>query len=338
MNTQVTAQNQDQSSTSDNSYQAYTTAFYELADKINLKLTSKEVNNVIPTVLMAMNLGSKQEIGIGFSTEDKTLIHVAKCLKTLTFRGVDFIEGLRDGRVKDTINSEPFYNCLFGIYKHPVKEPFRTDYERYRGSQGAVFISGTEFKTKYEFYVGTLDFKLDENIQIPEWKNIEPDLNEAINNFDSIRYRWVYKNRDKVKDKIKDMVEQYKPDNIDSEEFKQYALILAVASFDTEKFDDIKKFILELADKTINGDINSFKKALYTIVNKHKEYDALEYNISIQTILNKLQGNPEFSQLKQSELIKLLARLNLYVRTGMVCNGTSTKGLVVSDVVEQTAE
>lgn len=316
----------------DGAYTQYEEGFYSTAEAIGLVLKSNQTLAVLPAIAMAMNLGSKQEMSVGFRTQQANLLHVAKSLKNLTFRGLDFVEGLRDGKVKDAINSEPYYNCLFGIYPVPVKEPFRTDYEKYRGSQGAVFAEGMVLETKHEYYVGSLDLTLENNVTIPDWKDIPPSLNKTINDFDSIRYEWVYQNRAEAKIRMADMM-KYKPMGIDEDVFKPYALILAVATFSyPESFENVKNFILDLAEKTVNGDVVAFKAELLKVVQAHKQYDDREHNISAQTILNKISLNPQFANLKMNDLNKQLASIELYVRQGMTCQGQTTKGLPVAEI------
>lgn len=316
----------------DETYTQYEEGFRSTAEAVGLKVTSNLTKAVMPAIAMAMNLGSKQEMSVGFRTQQANLLHVAKSLKNLTFRGLDFVEGLRDGKVKDAINSEPYFNCLFGIYPVPVKEPFRTDYEKYRGSQGAVFAEGMMLETKHEYYIGSLDLTLEDDVNIPDWKDISPELNEAINKFDSIRYRWVYQNRAEAKDRMTDMM-KYKPMGIDEDVFKPYALILAVATFGhPESFENVKNFILDLAEKTVNGDVIAFKAELLKVVQAHKQYDDREYNISAQTILNKISLNPQFANMKMNDLNKQLASIELYIRQGMTCQGQATKGLPVAEI------
>ncbi|MEG0153682.1 MAG: hypothetical protein RR744_11025, partial [Cellulosilyticaceae bacterium] len=64
----------------DETYTQYEEGFRSTAEAVGLKVTSNLTKAVMPAIAMAMNLGSKQEMSVGFRTQQANLLHVAKSL------------------------------------------------------------------------------------------------------------------------------------------------------------------------------------------------------------------------------------------------------------------
>lgn len=231
---------------------------------------------------------------------------------------------------------KPHYKTMGALYDPNANALFRTAKhdEQKRGSQFIVMPKEQELiSTDSKVFVGVVDIDLKGGSNV-DWDQMPVQINRIKNDINSLQYELVLKHRDEIKARSK-LMHEYAPTGIDEAEFKQYAFILAVASFfDKDTFNIVLKEVQSLADNAFNGDLKMFMKKLSEMTQQYKQNG--KSVISSHTIA-LLMEESELGPMSINRLGRYLKRMKLTPEQ-IKYEGIPTQGLKVETIEDKLNE
>lgn len=235
-----------------------------------------------------------------------------------------------------TANAKPFFSTMGTQYNSDHNEHFRVlNDEPKRGSQFVVAPTTlTSFTTQSKEFIGSFNVGLtkvdDKKI---DWNEITPELNRLRNDIDSDQFDLVKVLSPDIKARLPLIMEQYNICN-DQEDFKKYALIIAVATYlDIDSFIVVKDAILEMANKIENGNVELFKTSLLEVFNTYKLSGAKF--ISTHT-MSGLLASTSFGNISVIRLQTMLKKLDLKT-SDIKQDFIPTQGLMIAEAEDKLA-
>lgn len=231
---------------------------------------------------------------------------------------------------------KPHYKTMGALYDPNANALFRTEKhdEQKRGSQFIVMPKEQEhISTDSKVFVGVVDIDLKGGSNV-DWDQMPVQINRIKNDINSLQYELVLKHRDAIKARSK-LMHKYAPTGIDEAEFKQYAFILAVASFfDKDTFNVVLKEVQSLADKAFNGDLKMFMNSLSEITQQYKQNS--KSVIASYTIATAME-NHELGRMSLQRLGRYLERMDLKP-VQIKYDGIPTHGLKIETIEAKLIE
>lgn len=319
--------------TPDQEMQRLTEMKLELVEKVGYSIPDPVQRTMLGIHTFTKCLAAYQETATAYRTNkpEDLLNIIAACAYNTTLH-----DRLVSPEACLAAKGKPPYRTMGALYDPNANELFRTEKidEQKRGSQFVVMPNEQEtINTSSKVCVGVIQIEFDGSGTV-NWDQMPVEINHAKNDINSLQYELLLKHRDSIK-KRAELMSKYAPKGTNKDDFKQFAFILAVASFfDIETFNLALKEVEVLADKLFNGDLKMFVDALSKIKEQFKSQGKLV--IASHTI-GELMDQHKIGKMSVQRLIRYLDRIDLQVGN-IKYDGIPTQGLEIKVIESKLAE
>lgn len=319
--------------TPDPEMQRLTKLKLELVEKAGYSIPDPVQQTMLGIHTFTKCLAAYQETATAYRTnEPEDLLNiVAACAYNTTLH-----DRLVSTEACWSAKGKPHYKTMGALFDPEASELFRTTQqdEKQRGSQFIVMpLEKETINTASKVCVGVIRIELEGSSTV-NWEQMSAEINRAKNDINSLQYELLLKHRNAIKQRA-ELMSKYAPTGTTNDDFKQFAFILAVASFfDTETFNVALKEVEVLADKLFNGDLKMFVDALSKIKEHFKSQGKM---VIASHSIGESMDQHKLGKMSVQRLTRYLDRLNLKVGN-IKYDGIPTQGLEIEVIESKLAE